>query len=127
MAQSDFKVSGTNIVIEKGVSVVVPVYAIQRDPELFPEPEKFDPDRFNSDEVKKRHSSAWIPFGNGPRNCIAKRFGMMQTRIGLITLLTSFELSPSKKTLIPMEFSSNPIVLSPKDGLYLSIKAIKTE
>ncbi|XP_055294932.1 cytochrome P450 6A1-like [Sitodiplosis mosellana] len=127
MAQNDFKVPGTNIVIEKGVSVVVPVYAIQRDPELFPEPEKFSPERFTPEQVKNRHPMAWLAFGEGPRNCIALRFGMMQTRIGLITLLTKFEFSPCEKTLIPMVFSSSPIVLSPKDGLYLAIKPITTE
>lgn len=127
MAQNDFKVPDTDIVIKSGISVVVPVFAIHRDPDYYPDPDQFDPDRFSSNEIKKRHPMAWLAFGEGPRNCIAARFGMMQTRIGLITLLTNFEFATCKKTLIPMVFSSSPIVLSPKDGLYLKLKPIKTQ
>lgn len=127
MAQNDFKVPDTDIVIEAGVSVVVPVFAIHRDPDYYPDPDQFDPDRFSPNEINKRHPMAWLAFGEGPRNCIAARFGMMQIRIGLITLLTNFEFSPCKNTLIPMVFSSSPIVLSPKDGLYLKLKPIKTQ
>lgn len=127
VAQSNYKIPGTNIVFDKGVSVVIPVYAIHHDPEYYSEPEKFDPERFSPEETKKRNAMTWLAFGDGPRNCIALRFGMMQTRIGLITLLNRFEFSPCAKTLIPMVFGTSPIVLSPKEGIYLKIKPIETE
>lgn len=128
MAQTNYKVPGTDFVIDKGVSVVVPVYAIHNDPEYYPNPEKFDPDRFLPEESKKRHPSAFLPFGDGPRNCIALRFGLMQARVGLITLLNSFEFTTCQKTPAPpMEFGLNPIVLSSKKDIYLKIKAIKAE
>lgn len=64
-AQNDYKVPGTDHVIEKGTSVFVPVFSIQRDPEYFPEPDKFNPDRFESDAVKERNLMTWLPFGEG--------------------------------------------------------------
>lgn len=92
-ANQDYRIPGTNTVIEKGKMFFIPIHAIHYDPEYYPNPDNFDPDRFSCEEKTKRDAMTWIPFGNGPRNCIGMRFGMMQTRIGLIILLNNFEFS----------------------------------
>lgn len=104
---------------------MIPVYDIQHDPEYYPEPDKFDPDRFETEEVIKRNPMTWLPFGDGPRNCIGLRFGMMQTRIGLVTLLNSFEFSLGAKMSVPINFDPEALTLSPKGGMYLKVKSIK--
>lgn len=48
----------------------IPVFAIQRDPQYWPNPEKFDPERFHEDNRGGIFSSSFLPFGIGPRNCI---------------------------------------------------------
>lgn len=68
----NYTFKGTKISIEKGTKVWVPAYGIQRDADVYPEPEKFDPERFNDDAVAARHPMAYLPFGDGPRNCIGK-------------------------------------------------------
>lgn len=65
IVRKDYKIPGTDVVLKKGTSVYVPAYAIQRDPDIYPEPDLFKPERFSSENVRERHSMAWLPFGEG--------------------------------------------------------------
>ncbi|CAD7079502.1 unnamed protein product [Hermetia illucens] len=123
-AVRDYPVPNSNLIIEKGKEVFVPSYTIQHDPEIYPNPDVFDPERFTPKEEKKRHPMSFLAFGEGPRNCVGFRFGKMQTRIGLIELLKNFQFSPCPKTPIPMVFDPYKGILSPKGGLFLEVKRI---
>lgn len=125
LAQNDYKIPGTEIIIEKGTSVWIPAYAIQHDPEYYPEPEKFMPERFSADLVAEREGTKWLPFGEGPRNCVGLRFGMMQSRIGLLTILNNFDLSICESTSIPLKFVPKNFILTPEGGVYLKFKNLK--
>lgn len=70
----DYTVPGTSLVIEKGTSVVLPIFAIHRDPDFYPDPEKFDPERFSVEGKASRESSTYLGFGNGPRYCLGNYF-----------------------------------------------------
>lgn len=69
----DYVIDETGLTIEKGISVIVPLYGMHHDPKYFPEPDKFDPERFNDENKISIESCSYLPFGDGPRNCI----GMM--------------------------------------------------
>lgn len=104
--------------------IFIPVYAVHHDPDIYPEPFKFDPERFTDEMKTDRHPMAHMPFGEGPRNCIGMRFGLMQTKIALIMLLTNYKFSPSKKTTIPMKFSLKAALLSPIDDMWLQVEKL---
>ncbi|EAT32870.1 AAEL014891-PA, partial [Aedes aegypti] len=116
---SDYTVPGTKHVLPKQTMITIPIYALHHDPDFYLDPDNFDPDRFLPEAAQARHPYAFIPFGEGPRNCIGMRFGLMQTKIGLITLLRNFRFSPSAKTPDKIAFDVKSFVLSPDGGNYL--------
>lgn len=67
---SSYTFAGTKVSIPKGQRIWIPAYAIQRDPDNYPEPDTFDPERFSEEVMQTRHTMTYIPFGDGPRNCI---------------------------------------------------------
>lgn len=68
----DYKIPDTDIVLEKGTSVIIPIKAIHWDEKVYEDPWVFDPERFSEENKLKRHQYAFIPFGEGPRICIGK-------------------------------------------------------
>lgn len=124
ISNRDYTFCGTKVTVPKGTAVVIPVYAIHHDPSIYPNPEVFDPERFNEDAVAARHPMSYLPFGDGPRNCIGARFAIYQTKIGLIKTLRNFKVSVCEKTMIPYEFDKRSLILGPKGGIYLKISKV---
>lgn len=58
--------------IPKDTTVAIFLYGMAHDPAVFPDPEKFDPDRFLPEKINRRHNFAYVPFSAGPRNCVGK-------------------------------------------------------
>ncbi|KAM7427258.1 Thromboxane-A synthase [Porites harrisoni] len=104
----------------KGSIVLVPVYHIHRDPEYWPDPEKFDPERFSKEAKQKRNPYCFLPFGTGPRSCIGMRFALMEAKIALVYLLKRFRFQRSADTEVPLQLEA-PITMSPKNGIYVKI------
>ncbi|XP_062552472.1 cytochrome P450 6a8-like [Armigeres subalbatus] len=119
-----YPVPGTNVTLEKDSRVLLPVYAIHHDPQYYPNPEQYDPDRFNPDQAASRHPMAFVPFGEGPRICIGLRFGMMQARVGLAYLLKNFRFTLSEKTASPLKILANSTVLASEGGLWLKLEKL---
>lgn len=124
IASNDYKIPDTKLVIEKGTQLFIPVYAIHHDPDIYPEPEKFIPERFTEENKKNRHPMTHLSFGEGPRNCIGLRFGLMQMKIGLVNLLMNFKFSPGAKTTIPMKFSPSAPMLCPANDMWLKVEKL---
>lgn len=102
IASADYSIPETNLILPKGHQIIIPVYGIHRDPDIYPNPENFDPDRFSTEENQKRHPYAYIPFGEGPRNCIGMRFAQLQSKFGIATLVDNYELLVNSKTQEPL-------------------------
>ncbi|XP_072764861.1 probable cytochrome P450 6a14 [Anoplolepis gracilipes] len=115
----------TNIHVPKGMAITIPILGLQRDPSIYPDPDKFDPERFNEDKVAARHPYTFLPFGEGPRICIGSRFGYVQTKVGLVSLLSRFKFKLDPRTTVPIIIDKKSFVLAAKDGIYLTIEPRK--
>ncbi|EDW08931.1 cytochrome P450 6a2 [Drosophila mojavensis] len=124
-ALNDYVVPGhPKYVIEKGTQIILPAAAYHRDEDLYPEPEKFDPERFSPEQVAARDSVEWLPFGDGPRNCVGMRFGQMQTRVGLAQLIRNFKFTVCDKTDIPLTYDPKSFVLGTVGGIHLRVERV---
>lgn len=113
----DYKVPDHDLVIPKGTSVFIPLIGLQRDPEIFENPMEFKPERFVDSSNGSGNSKGlfYMPFGDGPRNCIGARMGKLVTKIGLALILSKFNVELHDKDLMhkTLTFHPNAGILSP--------------
>lgn len=144
-----------NVDIPAKQTVFIPAYAIHRDPKIYPDPDTFDPERFTEENIKQRHPLTYLPFGDGPRNCIGKnieaknifcpkydfllktnrsmvfvlsigaRFAIYQSKIGIITVLKNYEIQTCEKTCIPYVNDPKAFLLAPVGGVTLKFVKLK--
>ncbi|XP_054722229.1 cytochrome P450 3A8-like isoform X2 [Uloborus diversus] len=97
----DYELRGTGITIEKDVIINFPIYAMHLDPEFFPEPEKFKPERF----IEIVHPQyAYLPFGAGPRNCLGMRFALMEIKLCISNILRHYRFHLADSTKVPLDY-----------------------
>nr|XP_053648973.1 cytochrome P450 3A41-like isoform X1 [Cherax quadricarinatus] len=87
-----YKIPGTKVILHPGDLVIIPFWSLHRDSRYWSEPEMFHPDRFMPENKDKIISYTHMPFGMGPRNCIAMRFALMEAKVALAKLLLRAEL-----------------------------------
>jgi len=115
----DVTIDGYTVRKGKDIAFVSP-YTLHRRPDYFPEPEKFDPERFTPENEKKLLRYAYMPFGAGPRICIGNHFAMLEGHLLLATLAqrVTFELVPGQQ-LEPDP--SKTITIRPKNGVNMVV------
>ncbi|XP_028040226.1 cytochrome P450 6k1-like [Bombyx mandarina] len=99
VSSQSYKVDDT-LTVPAGTAVYVNVAGIQSDPQLFPKPEEFIPERFNTDNNNIKPFT-FIPFGEGPRQCIGIRFGYQTIQFGLSAIILNFKLRPIEGSPLP--------------------------
>lgn len=97
--------NGEKVAVSVGDGIWLPAFIMQNDPQYYPNPERFDPERF-SDENRKSHvTGTYAPFGLGPRDCIGCQYPMVELKIAFYYLLLNFKISndTSNNCLIKLE------------------------
>lgn len=79
--------------VRRGTLVGISVYSIQRDPQVWPEPERFNPDRVLSSDHTETEPIAYLPFGWGPRRCLGARFATTEARLALAMICSRWTLT----------------------------------
>ncbi|CAG2168522.1 unnamed protein product [Oppiella nova] len=105
-AAQDVMLGSTGVKIEKGVSVEIPVYAIHHDPDHYPDPFTFNPDRFMPQNRDHIQPYTYLPFGSGPRNCIGMRFALLSAKLVLAKISHSFRFSRVTDTDVPVIYTT---------------------
>ncbi|KAK7867291.1 hypothetical protein R5R35_002118 [Gryllus longicercus] len=118
-----YRIPGTDVTLEKGTRVLVPVFALHRDPAYYPEPERFDPERFSPEQKAQRPPFTYLPFGEGPRICIGMRFGLLQVKTGLAALLARYSFEACERTQEPPRLDPKALVTAAEGGAWLRVRA----
>ncbi|XP_071568023.1 cytochrome P450 4C1-like [Temnothorax nylanderi] len=100
-----------NYTLPKGASITLAILLAHRNPKVWPDPMKFDPDRFLPENSKHRNPYAYVPFSAGPRNCIGQRFALLEEKIMLAAILRKWRVK-SVKTLDTIEYGG-ALILRP--------------
>uniref|UniRef100_A0A672GC50 Thromboxane-A synthase n=1 Tax=Salarias fasciatus TaxID=181472 RepID=A0A672GC50_SALFA len=107
--------------LPKGATLEIPAAFLHHDPEHWPEPDKFIPERFTPEAKASRHPFVYLPFGAGPRNCVGMRLAQLEIRIALMHLFHRFSVVACSETKVPLELKSTN-TLGPKNGIFVKIE-----
>ncbi|XP_067118224.1 cytochrome P450 3A19-like, partial [Centruroides vittatus] len=111
-----------NLTIPKDLALQHAIWKSQRDPEIWQDPENFDPDRFSPERKDSIDPYAYQPFGNGPRNCIGMRFAFLVMKMILASLLRSFRFVPGENTeKDPPQLEFRLFQMNPLNGINLKM------
>ncbi|WP_084736199.1 cytochrome P450 [Cystobacter ferrugineus] len=110
--------------IPQGSVMVIFAHRIHRHPSAWENPLTFDPDRFTPERSAGRHKQAWLPFGAGQRQCIAKEFSLMEGTLMMARILSRYELSSVPGRVAKEVVGAN---LSTKDGMWLHLRPRKPQ
>ncbi|XP_051157765.1 cytochrome P450 6k1-like [Leptopilina boulardi] len=124
VAQKNYNIPETNLLIEKGTAIIIPMLGLHGDPQYFPNPDVFDPERFSEENKKSLIPCVYMPFGEGPHICIGQRLGLLQSKLGIIHIISKYELSINKKTSVPIKLNPKAVLTSAIDGIHLNLKKI---
>ena len=106
------------------MAILIPSCGFHMDPELYPNPTKFNPDNFLPENVKARENNAFLGFGDGPRNCVGMRFGKLQVRLGIAMLLHKYRFTVGPDTEIPVKIDNGSTFCTSRDGIFLYAEKI---
>ncbi len=114
-AQRETTIGGVRL--PRFTNVVILPWALHRNPRVWPDPERFDPDRFLPAAEHARHRSAWLPFGAGPRVCIGNHFALMEAPLVLATMFRDHDFELLERDT-PEPFAT----LRPRKGVPVRVK-----
>ncbi|KAF5269480.1 hypothetical protein FQA39_LY08669 [Lamprigera yunnana] len=110
-----YSIPNTDIIIDKDIPVFISLLGLHYDPKYFPEPHKFDPERFSPDSKNEIKDCVYLPFGEGRRNCPGSVLGSLTVKIAVIKLLQHFEITRSEVTPPTIDYEHAGFILTPRN------------
>ncbi|XP_053692240.1 uncharacterized protein LOC128740702 [Sabethes cyaneus] len=115
----DMELNG--VIVPAGTNVNIKIYNIHRNPKVWPDPEKFDPERFSKANESSYGPYDYIPFSFGSRNCIGQKYATMELKVAIIKLVSSFRILPGE-SMDRMRFKTD-LVIRPNKGIPIKLEA----
>lgn len=112
---------GVRFTLPVGSSVWLPIYSVQQDEKYWAEARRFDPDRFAAERKAEIVPGTHLPFGLGPRSCIASRFALMEMKAAIYHMMLRFKFEPCAKTQIPLLLAKVPTGNRTDKGIHLTM------
>ena len=121
MASGEDRIGGVRV--PPGATIAISPYVTHRNPNLWPEPERFNPERFHPAAAAQRHRFAYLPFGGGPRICIGNSFALAEAQVIVAAIAQRYRvrLAPGHKVK-PIGL----LTLRPKDGIWVRLEPRET-
>ncbi|XP_058462595.1 cytochrome P450 9e2-like [Malaya genurostris] len=126
---SDYRVDDGRLhfTIEKGAGISIPIHGLHRDSRYFPDPERFDPERFNDRNKVCINMGAYLPFGVGPRNCIGSRFALMEVKAIVYHMSMNFRFVRTENTPVPMKLTNRSASMGSDRDVIVALQLRKNE
>ena len=105
--------------LKKGLQLGINVYTLHRNPNIYPEPEKFVPERFTAENQAKRHPFSYLPFSAGFRNCMGQKFAMLEMKATVSKVLRAFVLTPAPNNELKL---LSEMILTSANGINVTIE-----
>lgn len=124
---TELSFGGKTAPIEKGMNVYIPIHQLHFDPEHYPDPEKFQPERFDPENggIKAfKDKGVFLAFGDGPRMCLGMRFALLQIKVAVAGIVKNFEITINKKTAKKLVIDPKEFLNIKKGGLWVDFKQI---
>uniref|UniRef100_A0A8C2T2Y1 Cytochrome P450 family 4 subfamily F member 8 n=1 Tax=Coturnix japonica TaxID=93934 RepID=A0A8C2T2Y1_COTJA len=108
-------------VIPKGVICLMSIYGTHHNPDIWPEPQVYDPMRFSQENSQGRSPLAFIPFSAGPRNCIGQSFAMAEMKVVAALTIARFNISPEPTRAVRR---STELILRAEGGMWVRLQPL---
>ncbi|XP_016844997.1 cytochrome P450 6a2 [Nasonia vitripennis] len=113
--------------LKPGDLIIISVFGLHMDHEFWPNPSKFDPERFSTINKATRNKFTYLGFGEGPRMYIGKRMGLMIVKAVTAIILQQYFLVPCSKTRVPLQMNPNTFASVVRGGLWARFKSLNTK
>lgn len=111
-----------HIYLKENDHLVLPIFAIHKNLRYYSNPDKFDPERFNNENIKNIKPSTFMPLGTGSKYFINERFPIFLTKILLVHLLVKFDIISSEKTKNQFDIFKGVYNLKTDGSLWVTLK-----
>ena len=125
VTSTDYHLPQTQLTLPRGTRIIIPFNEIHKDPEYYPNPEQFDPERFSLEALQHRHPCKYMPFGDGPRMCSGWKFARLKLMVALIMLLDNFRFSMAKTTPRTLTYKTNTLLRVPLGKVELNVDILE--